>query len=96
VEAVTVEEPMFLPSDVDEALALVEFEAGVCKGCGQSTFESWDPRGERHGWWTVEAIVCHACAEKERLAAANRESGVAPAVQAATRYVVGRREVTHG
>lgn len=91
IEAVVEQDPAFTSADADEALALYEVDGERCSGCGQVRAEAWDPRGEREGWWVAEARVCHACAEIERDAAARRESGVPPATQAATRYVVGRK-----
>lgn len=49
--------------DRELAKALDLYEASVCKGCGHSVHETYDP--DREGWYQVEVETCAACRAKE-------------------------------
>jgi hypothetical protein len=66
-------EPLWTDDDRAWALALLEVEAEVCRGCGQPLAESTDPALEEA--WTAEVIRCHACATGGRKAEAFQKSG---------------------
>ena len=53
-------EPQWLESDRQEAIALVEVEAGTCQGCGQPRDESTSL--ELEFGYEATVIRCHACA----------------------------------
>lgn len=58
----------WLPSDVLLALALTEYEAGLCDGCGQPMHLSMDP--ETEGKWVAPLPTrCHACTAIEHRSA---------------------------
>lgn len=62
--SVTVRDPMFLDGDIDEALALDEFDAENCPGCGLPKIETFDPANE---WaYRGETLACHACSARRR------------------------------
>lgn len=42
------------------ALALTEYESGLCSGCGQQSHESTDI--SMSGWYEARTFVCHGCA----------------------------------
>ena len=64
IEAVTTRDPLFTEQDTAEVLALIEYEAEVCPGCGfpkDDTFRienTWKYRGH--------TLQCHACAARKR------------------------------
>ena len=58
----------WLPSDVMLALALTEYEAGLCDGCGQPMHQSMDPETEGR-WVAPPPARCHACTAIEHRSA---------------------------
>ncbi len=44
------------------AEALIEYEDGLCPGCGQPVDHAWDPRSE--GEYEAHERTCMACQEK--------------------------------
>jgi hypothetical protein len=55
-------EPLWLPEDLDWAVALLEEEQSTCKGCGHPLERSLDLDAK----WQAELVRCHACAAAER------------------------------
>lgn len=64
VDAETVRDPLFTEQDIDEALALVAYDAENCSGCGLPKAETFNPLNE----WAYEAetFACAACAARRR------------------------------
>jgi hypothetical protein len=60
VGSVTVREATWLSADRWLALALEEFEAGLCPGCGQPKRRAWHPK--MRGWYEVDEFDCAGCA----------------------------------
>ena len=60
----TERDPLFTEQDTDEALALEEYEAQNCVGCGRPKVETFNPDNE----WAYQGVTvaCHACAAKRR------------------------------
>ncbi|QAY69985.1 hypothetical protein [Xylanimonas protaetiae] len=60
--------------DRDRALAevLLLYERSACPGCGMPKNSAWDPRSE--GEFTVERHTCQACAEKDRVSSASKDT----------------------
>jgi len=52
-------EPLWTDEDRGWAIALLEYEADICSGCGQPRSESMDPENEFRYRPTV--LRCHAC-----------------------------------
>lgn len=65
-------EPVWTDEDRAWAIALLEYEADLCSGCGQPRSESMAAENEFH--YRPTALRCHGCAavarESERYAAA--------------------------
>jgi hypothetical protein len=61
---VTTRDPLFTEQDIEEALALVDYEAENCAGCGFPKTETFDPDNE--GAYRGVVVACHACAARER------------------------------
>lgn len=61
--------PTWTQSDTALALALQRIEATKCSGCGQDRRASMNPDQEFS--WRVEPLRCHACATRDRAAAAH-------------------------
>lgn len=57
-------EVLWTDEDREWALALLQVEAELCRGCGQPIGESTDPALEE--LWRAEVIRCHACATAGR------------------------------
>lgn len=85
-------EPLWRQDDTDLAVALLEYEAERCPGCGHSRAESMDPAHEFD--WRVEPARCHACATRER--AARSASADETWSDAGIQWVVTRRWVPGG
>lgn len=69
------------------ALALQEYEDGLCEGCGQTLRESMD--GDLMGeWTTAEPHRCGACTALAAAAEQNKDRDHPNAL----RYLVGLRE----
>lgn len=45
--------------DRELAKALALYEGSLCKGCGHSVHETYDP--DRENWYEVEVEICAAC-----------------------------------
>lgn len=60
--------------DVEYALAWRELTDSTCGGCGEPRSESFAK--ENHDAYDVKALVCHACAERDREMNALKESGM--------------------
>lgn len=58
--AVTTVEPEWDEDSRGLALALCEYEAGLCPGCRNPLAETTDPRHEDR-YFTAEAVRCHRC-----------------------------------
>ena len=67
VSSQTVREAAWLPSDRWLALALEQYERGLCPGCGQPRWRAWHP-GMRH-FYEVEEHDCYACRERNAVKA---------------------------
>lgn len=57
-------EPLWLAEDRAWAVALLEYEADMCSGCGQPRSESMDAKHEED--YRPAALRCHACASIAR------------------------------
>lgn len=57
-------EPLWLPRDLDEALAWQAEQDAACPGCGHPVDQAWDP--DRVNDWEAEARNCWACAASAR------------------------------
>lgn len=65
---------MWLASDRDAALALLDLEADACSGCGQPRSESTLIENE---WaYTAEGQKCHGCTAVDRAQSKFAEAGV--------------------
>ena len=64
---------MFTGADTTLAVALQHLDASACVGCGQDRRESTNPDNEYR--WRAEAVRCHACAARDRKAAAHEAAG---------------------
>jgi len=67
------DEPLWTDSDRAWALALLQVEDEVCKGCGQLLSESTDPELEEA--WAAEVLRCHACTAAGHRAEAFQRAG---------------------
>lgn len=52
--------PAWTSDDRDVMLALVEYEASLCPGCGQPKDHAWHP--DMEGWFDEVEFTCHSCA----------------------------------
>ncbi len=59
-------EPLWLPQDLDEALAWQVEVDSQCPGCGHPVDRAWDP--DRINDWVPEVRHCWACAATARKA----------------------------
>lgn len=58
-------EPLWTDDDRQWALALLEYEADLCPGCGRSRTETTHPDAD--GGYEGTAIRCHGCAAVARM-----------------------------
>lgn len=56
------------PTDRILALALEEYESGLCSGCGLPVHETYDPDNER-AFEAALPVRCHACTTRDKRAA---------------------------
>lgn len=80
---------LWTPNDTALAVALQRLESLQCGGCGQDRRVSMDPASEFQ--YQAEAMRCHACAARERAAAASAKQGVATT---GLQWIVTRTEPT--
>lgn len=83
---------MWLPEDVEAAVAFLEWERSICQSCAQPLDESMDP--EFAGAYETEVLVCHACAEKDRRRNANKH--LPDGARIVAFLPEGRREIVRG
>lgn len=76
-------EPVWTDEDRAWAMALLEYEADLCSGCGQPRTESMDPAHEDH--YRTGAKRCHSCKaianESERWSSPKDAKGLMISVQ---------------
>lgn len=65
--------PRFTHDDTVLAVALQHLDAAACSGCGQDRRQSTNPDNEYK--WRADAVRCHACAARDRKAAAHEAAG---------------------
>lgn len=69
-------EPLWLPDDIDVALAYFAEKAMECPGCGRSRDETMDPQAE--GRFRAKSMRCFACqaqqVEADRFAKQNGDT----------------------
>lgn len=65
--------PVWTPQDRDVALALADWEAGQCGGCGGQLAETTD-RDNEFAWRAGDAIRCHRCTAQAIASEKYRES----------------------
>lgn len=73
------------------ALALQEYEDGVCSGCGQPLAESMDPDLEDE-WATLPAHRCHSCTAIARAAEQDKDREYPGALRYVTALLEGYQE----
>jgi len=68
VESVTVSDPEWSDDDLAAALAFEDDKAARCSGCGNYRDECMADGADLE--WVAEPVACHACAARDRAAAA--------------------------
>ena len=59
----TVESPAWTDDDRALLLALADYEATLCPGCGEPKQHAW--HSDLDGWYEPEQLVCHACTAQQ-------------------------------
>lgn len=54
--------PAWTPDDHDVMIALAEYEATLCRGCGHPKDWAWHPGNESEGWFELVEFTCQGCA----------------------------------
>lgn len=53
------ESPDWTDDDRALLLALTQYEASLCPGCGHPVDTAWHSHAD--GWWEAEKFICYAC-----------------------------------
>lgn len=54
--------PAWTSEDHDLLIALAEYEATLCPGCGHPKDWAWHPDNEAEGWFEKHEFTCQGCA----------------------------------
>lgn len=87
----TVEDPLWLESDIEAAFALEAYEADLCSGCGISMTES--TKIENDEKYVVDHIRCHACTALDIWQGMLQKKPHASAILTSVRYDASTPEI---
>lgn len=75
----TVREPAWSPADLEAALALAVYEAGLCPGCQHPLAETAAPENEMR-YREADTVRCHRCTAIEQVAKRYEDSPAPAAI----------------